>query len=48
MNWQLLKAEVAVDTDGRLWLMWADDPIHPYRFHSLILTDEHGRMVPAG
>jgi hypothetical protein len=46
MNYMLLKAETAVDERGCLWLMWADNPTRPWEFHSLILTDEHGNMVP--
>lgn len=43
----MIGAEVLTDTDGSLWLLWKDNPKHPWEFHTLKLTDEHGDMLEA-
>ena len=45
-DYALLKAEILIDDTGSVWIMWADDPTRPYRFHSLILTTPDGGMIP--
>jgi hypothetical protein len=46
VDYMLVKAELVVDQDGAVWVMWADNPQRPWQFHCAILADQHGRIVP--
>jgi len=40
-----IRVDVVTDKDSSVWVKWYDNQPRTHEFHTLKLTDEHGRML---